>query len=334
VSDTSDIEDRVRRYIAAVAPDGADPGLMRLERLQGVSQRNAVFRVSYVAAAGPTTDVVVRLWGEEPGKRESAEREARLLAILDGQAAPRLLDFQHHSPLFGGAVMCLSYVDGVVLSLGELSPHEIRQLATVVGELHARPVGVAELGYSPTDEVSLDVNLLTRLNVDVRTRALGPPTDAGADVMDTFRRAYSYTWTTVVAALGAEEWFRPRQPLAVLHGDVSSGNVAWGPKPVLIDWEDWRIGDPAEEVAYIFMENNLNDDQQQAFWDAYGGAVGRDAGAVERRVSVWAPVTLLGSAAWWLERCARPGARSDVCVDEALTRLRRFERLFLPEPRP
>jgi aminoglycoside phosphotransferase (APT) family kinase protein len=305
-----------------------------VERLQG-GQRHALFRVSVRRLAA---DVVVRL---DPGDASwtavNAEREARVLEYLGGKSAPRLLDFQRDSSLFGGPVMCLSYVDGVARSLGDLSAREVRQLATVVGGLHARQLLDGDVGYSPSEETSFDVNLLRRFNLDVRTRSLGGPTNMDQDVIARYSRAFSFTWTIVVAALSEEDWYRPHNRLALLHGDVGVGNIAWGPLPTLIDWEDWRIGDPAEEIAYIFTENDLSHEQQQAFWDGYHDVNGAEVSAIARRVPVWAPVTLIGSIAWWLERyaasggTAQPAAQTTAEFQEAITRLERFERLFLPE---
>jgi hypothetical protein len=64
---------------------------------------------------------------------------------------------------------------------------------------------------------------------------------------------------------------------------------------------------------------------------------GAEVPAIAGRASVWAPVTLIGSIAWWLERYAASGGRaqpagqSTVEFEEAITRLERFERLFLPK---
>lgn len=334
MADLAHVEDRVRRYVAATVPDCTVLDDMHVERLRG-GQRHALFRVS---VGEPTADVVVRL---DPGDTSwtavNAEREARVLEYLDGKSAPRLLDFQRDNPLISGPVMCLSYVDGVARPLGDLSTQEIGQLATIVGELHARQLLDGDVGYSPSEEVSFDVNLLRRFNLDVRTRALGGPTNMDQDVIARYTRAFSFTWTVVVAALSEEGWYRRHNRLALLHGDVGAGNITWGALPTLIDWEDWRIGDPAEEIAYILTENDLSHEQQRAFWNAYQDVNGAEMPAIAGRVSVWAPVTLIGSIAWWLERYAasggraQPAARTTVEFEEAITRLERFERRFLPE---
>ena len=42
------------------------------------------------------------------------------------------------------------------------------------------------------------------------------------------------------------------EPLVLLHGDPWSGNVVWGAAgPVLVDWEYARLGERAEDLAYL-----------------------------------------------------------------------------------
>ena len=64
------------------------------------------------------------------------------------------------------------------------------------------------------------------------------------------------------ASHGAES-FEAGETLALLHGDIGPGNVLWGPDPVLIDWEYTRLGDPADEIAYLFDQNALTEPQRQ-----------------------------------------------------------------------
>jgi hypothetical protein len=81
----------------------------------------------------------------------------------------------------------------------------------------------------------------------------------------------------------------------------------WGRDPVLIDWEYTRLGDPADEIAYLFDQNALTEPQRRAFWDGYRQSVSGRLRLVHviDRVDWWEPVTLLGSALWWVERWVR-----------------------------
>jgi aminoglycoside phosphotransferase (APT) family kinase protein len=53
------------------------------------------------------------------------------------------------------------------------------------------------------------------------------------------------------------ESFRTGETLALPYGDIGPGNVLWGREPALIDWEYTRLGDPADEIAYLFDQNAL-----------------------------------------------------------------------------
>lgn len=80
------------------------------------------------------------------------------------------------------------------------------------------------------------------------------------------------------------------EALVLHHGDLGPGNILW-PGPVLIDWEYTRLGDAADEIAYVFDQNGLTPLQRDAFWRGY-----RPTESVPGRVPWWEPVTLLGSA--------------------------------------
>jgi thiamine kinase-like enzyme len=103
------------------------------------------------------------------------------------------------------------------------------------------------------------------------------------------------------------ECFTANDALALLHGDPAPGNIVWGPNPVLIDWEYARLGDPADEIAYLYDQNGLDTRQRTAFWRGYQRSAGTAAGLehLATRIVWWEPVTLLGSTLWWVERWVR-----------------------------
>ena len=138
------------------------------------------------------------------------------------------------------------------------------------------------------------------------------------------------------------ESFGTDDRLALLHGDVAGGNILWAPHPVLIDWEYARLGDPADEVAYIFGQHGLNAAQRAAFWRGYQQRTPSQERLqhLVHRASWWEPGTLLGSALWWLERWSRrvdadaaggvvdPSAPKPASyyLERAILRLDRFDR--------
>jgi thiamine kinase-like enzyme len=150
---------------------------------------------------------------------------------------------------------------------------------------------------------------------------------------------------TGLETLHGAQSFRTGEPLALLHGDIGPGNVLWGPDPALIDWEYTRLGDPADEIAYLFDQNGLTEPQRQAFWDGYQRSLSTHVwlASVIDRVGWWEPVTLLGSALWWVERWVRrtegdtvgaidPAAPREpgYYLDQVVRRLVRLEKLVAP----
>ncbi|MEO6350050.1 MAG: phosphotransferase [Candidatus Limnocylindrales bacterium] len=141
------------------------------------------------------------------------------------------------------------------------------------------------------------------------------------------------------------ESFRTDETLALLHGDIALGNVLWGPNPVLIDWEYARLGDPSDEIAYLFDQNGLAAPQRDAFWRGYRARISSEArlAPVIERVNWWEPLTLLGSTLWWVERWVRR-ADADAAgsidpavpreagyyLDQVVRRLDRLEPLLAP----
>ena len=87
----------------------------------------------------------------------------------------------------------------------------------------------------------------------------------------------------------------PEGPLAFLHGDLVAANVLWPPEgPVLVDWEFARMGDPAEDLAYLAELNELP--------GAVHGAVlaGYDAPGVAARVDGWRGLVAADAGGWYL----------------------------------
>jgi len=131
----------------------------------------------------------------------------------------------------------------------------------------------------------------------------------------------------------------PDQGLVLLHGDISGANLLWASRPVLIDWEYARLGDPADELAYLFTQNGLSRVRQEAFWRVYSASVEQSQlASMAERVRLWVPIALFGSVLWWLDAWSRKeGGGTPVLVDashprtigyylgQAVLRLDRFE---------
>jgi aminoglycoside phosphotransferase (APT) family kinase protein len=286
--------------------------------------RHAVHKVSYLGAGDAGKDVVVRVsFDGAPADCAQAQREAIVLERVGGVVAPQLYDFRCTSPWFDTPVMCMEFLAGSPQELGSATPEELTRLGSVVAALHGRAAdGLAESWGATGDIASYAESRLESILCGLAwVRAPLPALirdrlEAAADSLET-------CWERWREA----ESFRTDEMLALLHGDIGPGNILWGPDPVLIDWEYTRLGDPADEIAYLLDQNGLTASRRQAFWRGYRESTSSQVrlAHVARRVDWWERLTLLGSTLWWVERWVRR-AEADAAgvADPAVPRKRDY----------
>ena len=329
------VEERVRRYACEVVSDGALDVITSVVRFGG-GDRHAVFKVTYTTRSNSTEDLVVRVSTvSDDAEREQVAREAAVLGALEGSAAPRLLDVCCDGRWFNTPTMCTEFIRGDHRELASATWSELEALGAVVGSVHARPVGdLAEhIRGARTAAGYLDqwaevvAGYLPRLR-----RPLPRQVESGVE-----RALWSVARILNGPLRGA--WSDAGERLVLLHGDVTAENVLWADRPVLIDWEYARLGDPADDVASIFGQHGLGASQRRAFWSGYRRWMQRPAlDRIVGRSRLWEPVILLGSALWWLERWSArarvdDGGGDDPSVpkpqsyylQQAVRRLERFE---------
>lgn len=94
-------------------------------------------------------------------------------------------------------------------------------------------------------------------------------------------------------------------PFSFLHGDLVEANVVWGARgPVLVDWEFWRMGDPAEDLAYIEALNGMPPHLAAEVRAGY-----RATAALDRRIDAWRALVMLDAAWWYRAHGERAGAQ-------------------------
>ena len=242
-------------------------------------------------------------------ERAKSEREARVLAFLNGKISPRLFDFDTSGQWFSQPVMCLSYIEGRAHCLNKLPVERLKQLGKTVAWLHSIKADQFDInfyeeeGQQYTNPIDY---LISRLEWDI-SRII-PKEDMGlppAPIIRRFWEVHDRVYRYLLKKLN-RNWLDDHLTLSLLHTDLGSDNIVWTPEnnPVLIDWEYTRMGDPAEEIAYIFTENQLEEAHRKAFWDGYSEQLPWDIVALKDRVLVWQPVTAFG-AIWWLDRYIR-----------------------------
>jgi aminoglycoside phosphotransferase (APT) family kinase protein len=336
----SSSEDRlaaVRAYAADAmgCPAKAITGVVPFEG----GNRHAVHRVSYRDASDAARDVVVRVsYGGDAADLAQAEREAAVLENVGGVAAPELFDFRRTSDWFDTPAMCMQFLPGRQQDVRTAGLAEIGQLASLVAWVHERPVD--GLGESLGTTATVASYAADRLDAILSTLAWAR--DPLPETLQGRLRRAAGSLAESFAAFRDSDSFSSGETLSLLHGDIGPGNVLWNPGPCLIDWEYTRLGDPADELAYTFDQNALTPSRRRAFWAGYQpGPDGRSRlAAIMERVDWWEPVTLLGSALWWVERWVRrtePGTGGqadpgvprdpDYYLDHVMSRIDRLESL-------
>ena len=97
-------------------------------------------------------------------------------------------------------------------------------------------------------------------------------------------------------------------------------NIVWnGSVPALVDWEFCRMGDPAEDLAYLVEVNAVPADLVAALVRGYGPP------AIDRRVDAWRGLAAADAAGWYL---------AEEMEAEAAPLLARAAELAEPSPSP
>jgi aminoglycoside phosphotransferase (APT) family kinase protein len=327
---------QVRAYAAEVVPGCSVDRVTDVNRFEA-GENHDVYGLSYLAPDGRARRVVVRVASSAAARDyQAADREAVVLRKVQGLAAPLLHDFRCESNWFDAPSMCMEYVVGV--QRGPTSPEDCERLGFVVGQVHE--LSTDDLPAASQVPFTLVQYLDSRLaKITERAPAIRAPLPAV--VQRRLEGALSLVAQRRRAALSSD-CFQTDESLVLLHGDVAGGNILWTPRPVLIDWEYARLGDPADEVAYIFNQNDLTVQQRGAFWRGYAQSCQSDRHVdyVMDRVQWWEPITVLGSAFFWVDLWSqRADADAAGYVDDSVSkgqeyyrehttrRLERFEQL-------
>lgn len=295
-----DIADAVQSYITTKSAELPWPVETASAEFLRHGERHDLIAIP--AADGAPGRILLRIPRADEGAEMAgrSSREARVLAALPSGLAPRLYWFDERG-ILGRPTSALEYVTGRTLSLSGLTAGQAAALGRGLAVIHASPAP----GLPPI-AASLEETLVTRVGHELDRRLSAPHLQSGpaARAAARFLPHYGLTvrWVLDALATGAFSGGAP----ALSHGDLGSENILWsrGGKPVFIDWENARVSDPAEEVAYLFAENAVDDQTRRAIREGYETAAG-GSGRFWDRVAYYLPLAALGSAAWWLDRYGR-----------------------------
>lgn len=212
---------------------------------------------------------------EKLGPAGALAREAQGLRAVAGRPwAPRLV-------AAGPGRVVATRCPGAPRPLAGLSPDEARRLGEVLRELHdLRRSAEGGLPWWPPPPARSLGEYRDRRAADAQVALAGTPHEGLP--------------SRAVAA--APLPLRPGgAPFRLLHGDLVEANVVWGPDgPALVDWEFWRMGDPAEDLAYAIELNRMPERLAAALLAGYDDPPAAEA------VPAWRALVCLDAGAWYL----------------------------------
>jgi aminoglycoside phosphotransferase (APT) family kinase protein len=225
------------------------------------------------------------------GDRTAIAREAFGARRAGPGIAARVV---HH----GDGVLISEWIDGAPRRLAQLGHDDAVALGVLLRRVHDRASSTSGgLPWWPSRARSLCAYARGRAR-DCTARACG---DAERDLV--IRAA-----SRVTAATGSAS-----TAFAFLHGDLVEDNIVWGQGgPVLVDWEFWRMGDPAEDIAYLEALNEVTADVSAGIRAGY-----RAGSGVRLRSDAWRALVLVDAAMWHRDHGDRATARALLARAEA-----------------
>ena len=230
-------------------------------------------------------------------RADHARSSAEVDGLSDGAGCPGVprLRLLTHNMLVHG------YVPGAPRDFRNLSDEQLRALGDSLACIHE----IAQPAYTPWPNQILRPGNRADL-LRFRTDSL-KSYDSYADAAG--GRIHPEL-TALMARLSARNVTDPSwsvRTFSRLHGDLSRGNILWlDDVPAFIDWEYSRIGDPAEDLAYLLTEQDVDVDTAVSLQRAYVEADG--APDVMNRLPTYALFTAVDSVLWWADYARTHGA--------------------------
>ena len=210
---------------------------------------------------------------EKRGSEEALAREEAALALVAGASwAPALVAREP-------GLLVSSRMPGAPRPLAALHAGEAGALGAVLRAVHdTRRAGEGGLWWWAVPATTLAGYRAARVE------------DAEAALAGT-----AHAGLAARTAATSSEPDEGADPFRLLHGDLVQANIVWnGSAPALVDWEFCRMGDPAEDLAYLVEVNAVPADLVAALLRGYGPP------AIDRRVDAWRGLAAADAAGWYL----------------------------------
>lgn len=196
--------------------------------------------------------------------------EFHTLATLGGSFCPAPYTLSEMSCPTGGTVpvLYMEHVAGQPQDMRHLSSRQAACIAQKIGDLHRTPASQLQ-PLVLTRPANRETYIRQELHAAVTSRL------AHIDTSDPiYTQALQHIGMT--CGLLEQELDAKKDAFAVthlhpVHHDLSKDNILWTPDDdcTLIDWEGLSLGDPADDVSYFLIDNQIEPQSWQKFLHYY-----------------------------------------------------------------
>ncbi|MFN8526408.1 MAG: phosphotransferase [Chloroflexota bacterium] len=212
-------------------------------------------------------------------------REIGILQALDRARAltPPVLWSNLDGSLFGEPAFVIAHIPGRPVLSPVRRDRWLQQLASGLASIHSTPVDLSGIP-APIDQYQFVSNNLANASRNLTT--FRPP------------------WTRPLLPALRQTWnAHVMPPASLVHGDYWAGNTLWsrGSLKAIVDWEQWKLGDPDWDVACCRFDLSLTQglDAADQFVDHYQQEAGRTVTGL-RFWDLYAVYCALPDPAAWL----------------------------------
>lgn len=268
---------------------------------------------------------VLRFHPSDQDGNDVVAAEYAQLKKLNGLLAPKAIHLGKPDFL-SSSVMIMEFVPGVHKSYSDLNPSEIRQLANGLATIH---LFGEEWYQSHPEEVLRLGTYMDAAHAVITAWTVEPLAKIARGQYPEATLLVQMALTRLEADLKRESAAFAGVTRSLIHSDPNPENVIWHEKGItFVDWSGAGIGDPADEISFMFVGNAVSDEFKWVFMEEYLGL--RPDASLPVRIEVYVLKSLIEDLVWVMSQLERErlGTLSRFLTREEGTYQRHFEIRF------
>src|SRR5579883_1252350 len=261
------LETNLRQYIK-----GLDPKLFELQAIKDVvlsSLTDGHHNINYLIVLNNQADkkFVLRFNLHPFDPNEGTDAEYRHLQEINGLHAPKVI-YYGKPDFLNASVIIMEFIAGEHKEFSGLNKEEIELLAHATSELHMiTKKTFSKIPGAPADGEGIYYDYLQSMISATITARLEK---AHIEIYQKDRDVINEAKQKLQQLMEKYKDAFSGNVFSLLHLDIVPSNVLWNNNYItFVDWQSLSFGDRADEVAYIFAINNMDDAFQQTFLEEY-----------------------------------------------------------------